>query len=176
MNILFASAAAEEAAGLSEILEGTTPEEALAVGSVLGAAAGFFIALGIVYFVLRAVADWKIFAKAGVSGWKALIPFLADYEEYKLCWKGSIGLCAAVMLAVVNHFSGGRSDPETLIDVITFVLGILALVLSCMESLRLARAFGKSRRFGVGLFLLGPIFRLILGFGSARYLGHPDGR
>ena len=33
----------------------------------------------------------------------------------------------------------------------------------------LAKAFGKSSMFGLGLVLLGPVFLMILGFGSAQY-------
>jgi hypothetical protein len=41
-------------------------------------------------------------------------------------------------------------------------------------ALSLAKAFGKSPAFGiVGLFLFSVIGYLILGFGSARYLGPP---
>ena len=54
------------------------------------------------------------------------------------------------------------------------VLGIIAVVLSFKQSMKLSKAFGRGAGFGIGLFLLGPVFRLILGFGSARYEGHPD--
>ena len=53
------------------------------------------------------------------------------------------------------------------------VLAIVMLVLGVIQSLRLARAFGKSVGFGVCL-IFGPLARLILGFGRARYVGHPD--
>ena len=38
------------------------------------------------------------------------------------------------------------------------------------ESLNLAKAFGKGTGFGVCLILFGPIARIVLGFGSARYI------
>ena len=174
MNVLFTSAIAEQASELSEVLEGTTPEEALVGGAILGAIAGTVVTLGIVYFILRAIADWKIFTKAGVAGWKSLIPFLCDYEEYKLCWNGKIGLAAAIILAILNIFSTTGSNPATWLDFVIAILCIIALVLSCMQSMRLAKAFGKGTGFGIGLLLLGPIFRLVLGFGKAQYLGHPD--
>jgi hypothetical protein len=41
------------------------------------------------------------------------------------------------------------------------------------SSIHLAAAYGKGRSFGLGLFLLPPLFYPILGFGCARYLG-PD--
>jgi len=174
LNMLFATAMAEEATGLSQALEGATAEEAMVAGSIIGASVGVFLTLGIVYFILRVIADWKIFTKAGVAGWKSLIPFLCDYEEYKLCWKGSLGLVAAVCLSCVNYITTGSQSPNNGMVILMGVLGIVALVLSFLHSQRLSKAFGKGAGFGVGLFLLCPIFRLILGFGSARYVGHPD--
>ena len=44
-------------------------------------------------------------------------------------------------------------------------------VLHCIESQKLSRAFGKGTGFGLCLFLFGPIARLVLGFGKARYVG-----
>ena len=174
LNMLFATAMAEEATGLSQALEGATAEEAMVAGSIIGASVGVFLTLGIIYFILRVIADWKIFTKAGVAGWKSLIPFLSDYEEYKLCWKGSLGLVAAVCLAFINYVTTRVKSPNNGMVILMGVLAILGLVLSFIQSQRLSKAFGKGAGFGVGLFLLGPIFRLILGFGSARYVGHPD--
>lgn len=172
--MLFATAMAEETAELSQTLEGVTAEEAMVAGSIIGAMLGVFLVLGILYFILRVIADWKIFTKAGVAGWKSLIPFLSDYEEYKLCWKGSLGLVAAVCLAFINYVTTRVKSPNNGMVILMGVLAILGLVLSFIQSQRLSKAFGKGAGFGVGLFLLGPIFRLILGFGSARYVGHPD--
>ena len=73
MNI-FPVALAEEAADLSQALEGLTKEEAAGVGAVMGLTVGLLIAFLIVWYVFQAIADWKIFAKAGEPGWKSLIP------------------------------------------------------------------------------------------------------
>ena len=51
------------------------------------------------------------------------------------------------------------------------IMTLVALALHIKESLLLARCFGKGTGFGVGLILLAPIFRLILGFGDAKYIG-----
>ena len=65
LNMLFATAMAEETAELSQTLEGVTAEEAMVAGSIIGAMLGVFLVLGILYFILRVIADWKIFTKAG---------------------------------------------------------------------------------------------------------------
>ena len=41
-----------------------------------------------------------------------------------------------------------------------------------MQSLRLAKSFGKGTGFGICLILFGPIARMVLGFGSATYVGN----
>ena len=38
-------------------------------------------------------------------------------------------------------------------------------------SLDLAKSFGRGTGFGIGLFILSPIFALILGFGADTYKG-----
>lgn len=48
------------------------------------------------------------------------------------------------------------------IPFVNFVIVVIVII-------RLAKVFGKGVGFGVGLLLLGPIFYMILGFGSARY-------
>jgi len=51
------------------------------------------------------------------------------------------------------------------------MLLIVALILHIIQSMKLARSFGKGTGFGICLVLFGPIARLVLGFGSARYIG-----
>ena len=53
------------------------------------------------------------------------------------------------------------------------VVGYIAiLVLSIVSMVKLGQAFGKSGGFIVGLVLLGPIFQMILAFGSSEYVGN----
>jgi hypothetical protein len=92
------------------------------------------------------VAQWRIFAKAGVPGWACLVPV---YNMVKLL-----------------HISG-RSG--------WWLLGLCVPLLNVFVFIRLvfdlAGAFGRGVAFGFGLLLLSPIFVLILGFGNARYVG-----
>ena len=54
---------------------------------------------------------------------------------------------------------------------IPFAGPLIGLLLGLFDSIRLAKAFGKSGGFGVGLALLAIIFLPILAFGSAKYDG-----
>ena len=51
------------------------------------------------------------------------------------------------------------------------VAQLLVLILNIMFNVKLARSFGKGVGFAIGLIFLNPIFMLILGFGSAKYVG-----
>ena len=60
------------------------------------------------------------------------------------------------------------------LGVVLLAAGIVSIVLNFKQSMKLAKAFGKGTAFGAGLFLLGPVFRLVLGFGGAQYQGKPE--
>lgn len=100
----------------------------------------FYIA--IIVFLIAAM--WKVFVKAGQPGWAAIVPI---YNIY-------------IMLQIA-----GRPGWWLLLMFVPFV----SIVIGIIVSLDIARNFGKSTGFGIGLILLGPIFFPILGFGSATY-------
>ena len=50
---------------------------------------------------------------------------------------------------------------------------ILALALHIIQSIRLARSFGKGTGYGILLVLFGPLARIFLGLGDSRYIGRP---
>lgn len=99
--------------------------------------------------VVSIVAMWKIFTKAGELGWKSIIPVYHIYILYKIAW-GNGWVFLALIVPIVN-----------------FVVAI-------MLQFKLARAFGKSAGFAMGLIFLGPIFQIILGLDDSKYIG-PDG-
>ena len=57
------------------------------------------------------------------------------------------------------------------VAIVFLVLCVVGLIIHIKQSLKLARSFGKGTGFGICLILFGPIARLVLGFGSARYIG-----
>ncbi|HZW10342.1 MAG TPA: DUF5684 domain-containing protein [Phycisphaerales bacterium] len=93
---------------------------------------------------------WKVFEKAGHEGWKGIVPILNCYYLCKIA--GRPGWWTALLLVPFINF---------------LVLAVL--------SIDVAKAFGKSAGFGVGLWLLGFVFYPILAFGSAEYQGPRGG-
>lgn len=105
--------------------------------------------LMLVVTVLLIAAMWKVFAKAGKPGWAVIVPI------YNVI----------VMLEIA-----GRPVWWFLLLFVPLVNVIVALVVA----IDLAKAYGKSTGFGLGLFFLGFIFYPILGFGDAQYVGAPS--
>ena len=172
MNFL-STAAAEAAETATETLQLTEDQAAaLAGGVVLGVALTTILIIALVWFIFQVIADWKIFVKAGKPGWKSLIPIYNYYVEYDICWNGVFGLLYVVLLAAANSVSS--SEPSTALQALLAVAGLGAIVIHCIESVKLAKSFGKGTGFAVVLILFGPIARLILGFGPAQYIGKAE--
>ncbi len=98
------------------------------------------------FSVVMAIAQWKVFEKAGQPGWACLVPI------YNII----------ILLRVTRQ-------PEWWI--ILFFVPVANFVIAIRISIELARVFGQSGGFGAGLILLPVIFYPILGFGDAQYVG-----
>jgi hypothetical protein len=98
------------------------------------------------FIIVAIAAIWRIFTKAGRPGWAAIIPI------YNFI----------VLLDIV-----GKPWWWLLLFFIPFV-NLIILIVVYMD---LAKAFGQSTLFGIGLIVLSPIFMLILAFGPAEYVG-----
>lgn len=102
------------------------------------------------FFVFEIAAVWKIFTKAGRAGWASVIPIYNAYVLVKIAGKSGFWL--------LLYF----------VPLLNIVVGIIILN-------ELARSFGRSGGFTIGLVLLSFIFLPILGFGSDRYIGPGGG-
>ena len=107
------------------------------------------VLLGIEFLVLLVVIAgfWKTFQKAGKPGWASIVPIynlivLLDIAGQPLWW------------------------------IILLFIPLVNIAVSIFVNIAVAKNFGMSTGFGVGLALLGFIFYPILGFGDARY--RPD--
>ena len=116
---------------------------ALSTGAGVGIGVGSFAALVIIVFEIAAV--WRIFVKAGDRGWKAIIPI----------WN------TLIVLKIV-----GRPWWWIFLYLIPIVWWIVYIIVYY----DLAKSFGKSTGFAVGVIVLPFIFVPILGFGSSQYV------
>lgn len=142
--------------------------------------ARFCVGIGvIVAFLFQAIGRFGIFRRAGIPGWKGLIPLYSTYVQYSLTWNTTWfwvrvfawgGRCLALMALYLFCF-----DSEMWI--VYMVLPDLACIafgfgIRFFAMRHLAQSFGRSRGFAWGLFLLEPIFLLILDSDKYPYLGN----
>ena len=118
---------------------------AAAVGGLL-AVSGVFMIFMLAIAVVMIASMWKVFAKAGQPGWAAIVPL------YNVI----------VLLQIVG---------KPLWWIVLCLIPLVNIVIALLIFIDLAKSFGQSAGFGIGLALLGVIFFPILGFGSSRYLG-----
>ena len=152
----------------------------MAASAMVGASIGVMIACAFVVYILTVIADWKIFTKAGEAGWKSIIPIYNLYVQAKIAWKNTAGcyIYALGALAVSVLYSFALSaDPNTVgpvLGMIAVVCIIALCVLHILVMIKLSKAFGKGGGFAFGLIVFPTIFTLVLGFGSAEYVGAQD--
>lgn len=94
------------------------------------------------------------FKKAGKSGLAAFVPI---YNTYISCQMTGINSYWVII------YYGMMCIP-----VLNLIVSIYFRILL---SFSVAKSFGKSNMWGIGLFLFSPVFYLIIGLGSSSYLG-----
>ena len=123
---------------------------AAAISAAASSAAGAVLA--VVYVVLAAfaifeiAAFWRIFTKAGRSGWASIVPVYNAYVVLKIA---------------------GRPGWWILLCIIPFVNVVIAII----AIHELSKSFGHGGGFTLGLLCLPMVFYPLLAFGSDRYIG-----
>ena len=125
-------------------------EEAVAAGIAAFIAAFAFVFIAIA--VVVTIGMWKAFAKAGRPGWAVLVPI------YNII----------VLLRVAGLPWYWVFAP--FVAIIPILGWIAYIVWIVWIHHRISTRFGQGVGFTIGLTLLGPIFWLILGFGSSKYV------
>jgi hypothetical protein len=111
--------------------------------------AGIGVGIMVIYLIiglLMIIAMWKVYTKAGKPGWAVIIPI---YN-------------AIVLLEIVD---------KPLWWIILMLIPLVNVIISIIVTVELAKKFGQSVGFAIGLILLPIIFYPILGFGGAKYSG-----
>lgn len=113
----------------------------------------YIVACAILITLFMLQCAWMVFEKAGLPGWKALIPVYSTWLTYKL---------------------GEKPGWWTLVLLVP-VVNIAALVMLLLAEIEIAKRFGKSSLFGVLALFFFPIVGMpILAFGKATYHVSPS--
>ena len=129
----------------------TATADSLTNTGSLAAFAGFFATYFIfimAILIITIIATWKIFVKAGKPGWAALIPIYNTYVLFELV---------------------GIKGWYVFLGFIPVVGSIILAIMNIIANVKLAKCFGKSDGFAVGLVLLNVIFLPILAFDASSY-------
>ena len=144
-----------------------------AMAAVAGMGAGLIIVL-IAIAVFTIICMWKIFVKAGEPGWKCLIPVYGEYVFFKIAWEPmwffiTLGLTVLSNIITSVAAANGNGGATGFGLVLLIIVSIVSIVIGIITMIKLAKRFGKSGAFAVGLIFLNTIFLAILAFDSSDY-------
>lgn len=143
----------------------------------------FYLTIIFALIAVMIIGLWKIFTKAGEKGWKSLIPIYNGYilitkvarKSPAYFWGPIIGYIALASMFVA--LIGTTSRYGRIGNITGLIMGLISaafyigiFVLAILINLAIAKNFGKSTGFAVGLILLPMIFYLILGFGDDKFI------
>lgn len=138
----------------------TTSADEGALAAFFALFTGVFLLIMLPVIIFYVVCLWKVFEKAGVEGWKAIIPVYNGWVMAELA--GKPGWWALVGLAGI-------------IPVLGIFASIAAFVLYILIAIEFSKSFGKDPVFALLLIFVPIIGYAILAFGNAKYVG-PGGK
>lgn len=154
-------------------------QELVAAGGILGGFFAMAMIIGLVISVLFIIAWWKIFEKAGIKGWKSLIPIYDLYCLFRISsmsgWWCLFSFIPGFLLGLggVNITSTNPTITDAQLSNPIVWLGIIStialIVIAIVQTVKLAANFGKGTGFKIASVLFPNITSLILAFGSAKY-------
>ena len=160
-------------AGNTASVDALLMDDMLLFTIVYSVVAGMMLLLAIITLV----ALWRMFAKAGIPGWKCLIPIYNLYVMYKHFWKVSAFkryILWYVLLYVLNWVLSVVSMNENVyfaVYSVFYFVFLLYLINFMRLNYHLAKSFDRGFLFALGLTFLSPFFHWILGLGDCDYVG-----
>ncbi|MBQ4062289.1 MAG: hypothetical protein IJD14_05515 [Christensenellaceae bacterium] len=147
----------------------------LAVFGLIAEMIWLFAVLGTVFVLLMIIARWRLFKKAGVGGWKSIVPVYNVYTLFKIAWRVKyfwvmiIFQVLSVAITVPAIYNG--REPMFFIKLLSALLMVITQIISVLMNFKLSRAYGHGFFFGLMLWIFPTLFTLILGLGGSKYVG-----
>ncbi len=137
---------------IASLLAQVSDNDAAVAGGILALLGAFMFVFALVGLVVI-IGMWKTFSKAGQPGWAAIIPVYNLVVLFRVA--GQSGWLALTFL----------------LNFIPVIGGLAWLGIVIWNHVNVSKRFGHGVGFALGLVFLAPIFWLILGFGSSKYVG-----
>ncbi|MCR5653232.1 MAG: DUF5684 domain-containing protein [Ruminococcus sp.] len=116
------------------------------------------------------VAQWKLFNKAGEKGWKSLIPFYNLFVSHHIIGMRHIWFVLDIIFWAVEIVLDLVKATPVWVEEVFFSLAIIVTIVSeILHIMKLCYCYTKSELFGIGLFVIPPVFSLILAFDKSEY-------
>ena len=134
-----------------------------AIVGLFSMAMGVFFII-IAWYVLTLVARWRVFTKAGLAGWKSLIPLYSEYCTFKISWKTTffwLVLAAGLVSGILTGMIGNGENVPAIVSMLASISGMAVTVINLVMNVKLSQKFGHGVLFGLGL-------------GESEYLGNPE--
>ena len=170
----FLGALEEENEGITDEFNAqfaTDEERAAAAAGLLAifASLGFTILIiAFVWWLIKTIALWKAFTKAGEAGWKAIIPFYNIYIMFKIAGYKNwfwytiiIAVIGAIVAQIVPEYA----------NYATGISGIITGIMAIIVNFQFARKYGWGVFTSILFVIFTGISLLFLGFGGCKYQG-----
>lgn len=128
------------------------------------------ISFYVILIIVPVIAEFRIFKKMGLKGYKSLIPFYCYFILFKRM--GYSPLFPILYTISCTYFF--VIDP-LINDILLSTVGgllyfVIPFIIHIKKSIALSAYFGKNSMFTLGLVLFYPAFIMILAFGKSRFL------
>ena len=135
---------------------------------------GEILALFAVLIIWSIIICWKMFRKANQPGWAVLIPFydvfvMNNVAKMSHVWTVVVTFCAFILTFSIPQAQTSITTPFALSIALTlsipaFVAVFAFILWDIMLSINLAKWFGKSGWFALGIFMLPVVFITLIAF------------
>ena len=125
-------------------------------------------------------AQWRVYQKMGMQGWKSLIPMYSQFLLFKAVYGNGWVVLKLWLMPVFNMlatfvvtFICSMLRTYDLMMLLTILIMLISAYIAIKTMIKLwvdlAHLFGQPTSFGFGLLLVRPIFMILLAFSNLTY-------